>query len=132
MYSGGLNRCMAGQSRNTQFLYNSSLATQMLTVFKTSTMNINITNYNGHMQLQLRVSSSDGLVTTCPTDYQPYQQSQKRPPKTTTINKRLSYQMTQEDPAKKLRVPPSHSLVTTCPTVYQLNRQSPKMASQNN
>jgi len=35
----------------SQFLYNSSLAAHMLTVFKTNTMNIKTTNYNGHMQL---------------------------------------------------------------------------------
>ena len=50
--SGGLNRFMACQPRtNFQFLYNSSLAAHMLTVFKTSTMNMKTTNNNGHMQL---------------------------------------------------------------------------------
>jgi len=52
MNSGGLNRFMANQpSTYSQFLYNSSLAAQMLAVFKTSTMNIKTTNNNGHMQL---------------------------------------------------------------------------------
>ena len=52
MYSGGLNRVMAGQPRTcSQFLYKSSLAAHMLTVFKTSTMNIKTTNHNGHMQI---------------------------------------------------------------------------------
>mgnify|MGYP000464658198 FL=1 len=52
MNSGGLNRVMAGQPRTySPFLYNSSLAAHMLTVFKTSTMNINTTNHNGYMQL---------------------------------------------------------------------------------
>ena len=52
MYSGGLNRVMAGQPRTySPFLYNSSLAAHMLTVFKTSTMNINTTKHNRHKQL---------------------------------------------------------------------------------
>jgi len=49
---GGLNRFMACQPRTfSQFLCNSSLEAHMLTVFKTSTMNIKTTNNNGHMQL---------------------------------------------------------------------------------
>ena len=49
---GGLNRFMAGQPRTySQFLYNSYLAAHMLTVFKTSIMNIKTTNHTGHMQL---------------------------------------------------------------------------------
>ena len=49
---GGLNRFMAGQPRTySQFLYNSYLAAHMLTVFKTSIMNIKTTNNNGLMQL---------------------------------------------------------------------------------
>ena len=52
MNSGGLHRFMAGQPRTySQFLYNSSLAAHMLTVFKTSIMNIKTMNNNGHMQL---------------------------------------------------------------------------------
>ena len=52
MNSGGLNQFMAFQPRTySQFLYNGSLAAHMLTVFKTNTMNIKTTNYNGHMQL---------------------------------------------------------------------------------
>ena len=43
---------MAGQPRTySQFLYNRSLAAHMLTVSKTSIMNIKTTNNNGHMQL---------------------------------------------------------------------------------
>ena len=50
--SGGLNRFMAGQPRTySQFLYNSSLAAHMLTVFNTSTTNIKKMHHNGHMQL---------------------------------------------------------------------------------
>ena len=50
--SGGLNRFMASQPRTYfQFLYNSSLAAHMLTVFKTNTMTIKTTNNTGHMQL---------------------------------------------------------------------------------
>ena len=52
MNSGGLTRFMASQPRTySQFLYNSSLAAHMLTVFKTSIMNIKTTNNNGYMQL---------------------------------------------------------------------------------
>ena len=52
MNSGGLNRFMAYQPRTcSQFLYNSSLAAHMLTVFKTNTMTIKTTNHTGHMQL---------------------------------------------------------------------------------
>ena len=52
MNSWGLNRFMAGQPRTySQFLYNSSLAAYMLTVFKTSTRDIKTTNHNGHKQL---------------------------------------------------------------------------------
>jgi len=52
MNSGVLNRFMACQPRTySQFLYTSSLAAHMLTVFKTSTVNIKTTNNNGHMQL---------------------------------------------------------------------------------
>ena len=52
MYSGGLNRFIACQPRTySPFLYNSSLAVHMLTVFKTSTMNIKTMNNNGYMQL---------------------------------------------------------------------------------
>ena len=52
MNSCGLNRFMACQPRTySQFLYNSSLAAHMLTVFKTSTMHIKTTHRNGHMQL---------------------------------------------------------------------------------
>ena len=48
MNCGGLNRFMAGQPRTySQFLYNSSLVAHMLTVFKTSIMNIKTTNNNG-------------------------------------------------------------------------------------
>ena len=47
MNSGGLTRFMASQPRTySPFLYNSSLAAHMLTVFKTSTMNIKTTNHN--------------------------------------------------------------------------------------
>ena len=53
MNSGGLNRFMACQPRTySQFLYNSSLAAHMLTVFKISIMNIKTTNHTGLMQLQ--------------------------------------------------------------------------------
>ena len=52
MNSGGLNWFMAGQPRTySQFLYNSSLAAHMLTVFNTSAMDIKTTNHNWHMQL---------------------------------------------------------------------------------
>jgi len=52
MNCGGLNRFMACQPRTySQFLYISSLAAHMLTVFKTNTMDIKTTNHNGHMQL---------------------------------------------------------------------------------
>ena len=52
MNSGSLNRFMDNQPRTySQLLYNSSLAGHMLSVFKTSTMNIKTTNHNGHMQL---------------------------------------------------------------------------------
>ena len=52
MNSGGLNRFMAAQPRTySPFLYDSSLAAHMLTVFKTSIMNIKTTNHNWHMQL---------------------------------------------------------------------------------
>ena len=55
IYSGGLNRFMAGQPRTySQFLYNSSLAAHM---FKTSTINIfhaNITKqFNHSTKLQM-------------------------------------------------------------------------------
>jgi len=52
MNGGVFNRFMADQPRTySQFLYNSSLAAHMLIVFKTSTMQIETTNHNGHMQL---------------------------------------------------------------------------------
>ena len=52
MDSGGLHRFMTDLPRTySQFLYNTSLAAQMLTVFKASIMNIKTTNNNGHMQL---------------------------------------------------------------------------------
>ena len=52
MNCGGLNRFMACQPRTySQFLYNSSLAAHMLTVFKISIMNIKTTNHTGLMQL---------------------------------------------------------------------------------
>jgi len=45
----GLTRFMACQPRTySQFLYNTSLAAHMLTVFKTSIMNIKTTNNNGY------------------------------------------------------------------------------------
>ena len=52
MDSGGLHRFMTDLPRTySQFLYNTSLAAQMLTVFKASTMYIKTTNHDGHMQL---------------------------------------------------------------------------------
>ena len=52
MNSGGLNQFMASQPRTySPFLYDSSLAAHTLTVFKTSTMNINTTKHNRHKQL---------------------------------------------------------------------------------
>ena len=54
VYSGGLTRFMASQPRiYSRFLYNSSLAAHMLTVLKTSTINIKTTNHNGHKIMQL-------------------------------------------------------------------------------
>ena len=54
MDSGGLTRFMTCQPRTySQFLYNSPLVAHMLTVFKTSTMNIKTMNTYEHVQLYI-------------------------------------------------------------------------------